>query len=82
MEQLNSLRQKGLFNGEVFMKSLNALHTFELSNNLNSSSMLDRFPSPSLRVISVLLPEMDGQSYTAYYASPNSRQNDDGDAVY
>ena len=75
MEQLIHLRQEGLFNGDVLAKSLNALYTFEMSNNLDSSSMLDRFPPPTSRVIAVLLPELDGQSYTAFYASPASREN-------
>ncbi|KAJ9601879.1 hypothetical protein H2200_013628 [Cladophialophora chaetospira] len=74
MEQLSGLGQEGLFNGHVLAKSLNALYTFEMSNNLDSSSMLDHFPPPSSRVISVLLPELDGQSYTAFYASPSFRQ--------
>ncbi len=69
MEQLRRLGQEGLFNGEVFAKNLNALYTFEMSNHLDSSSILDHFPSPSSRVISVLLPEQDGQSYVAFYAS-------------
>jgi hypothetical protein len=69
MESMLTIKQEGLFNGDVLAKSLNALYTFEMSNNLDSSSMLDRFPSPSERVVCVLLPQLDGQSYVAYYAS-------------
>ena len=75
MEQSSHLGQEGLFNGQVIAKSLNALYTFEMSNHLDSSSMLDHFPAPSSRVISVLLPEQDGQSYIAFYAGADYRED-------
>lgn len=73
MEQMTTLKQEGLFNGVVLAKSLNALYTFEVSNNIDSSSLLDRFPQPTARVISVIIPGLDGQSFICFYASPDSR---------
>ncbi|KIW72680.1 hypothetical protein PV04_00858 [Phialophora macrospora] len=81
MEQSSRLGQEGLFNGEIYAKNLNALHTFEMLSNLDSSSMLEHFPPPSSRVISVLLPGQDGQSHIGFYAGPESPGHRQGDAL-
>lgn len=68
MEKLSSIGQECLFNGNVLAKSLNALYTFEMYHNVDSSSMLERLPSPAMRVISVSIPEQNGRGFTTYYA--------------
>jgi hypothetical protein len=72
MGQLSWLGREGIFDGRVLARSLNALYTFEMSNNLDSSSLLDRFPPPASRIVTVLLPELGGQSYVAFYAAPDN----------
>jgi hypothetical protein len=81
MEQSSRLGQEGLFNGEIFAKNLNALYTFEMFSNLDSSSMLQHFPPPSSRVISVLIPAQDGQDYMGFYAGPEPPEHGRGDAM-
>ncbi|KAH8813018.1 hypothetical protein F5884DRAFT_320710 [Xylogone sp. PMI_703] len=76
IERLVQIGQEGLFNAKVYAKSLEVLHTFELGRSPNgslSNERLDRFPSTAWRIISVLVPELDGNSYITFYAGANRK---------
>lgn len=82
MEKLNQIGQEGLFRGRDFAKSLNGLFTFEMCNSIESPLLLDRFPSPSARVIVALIPAEDGRRFTAYYASPTHKNRGTGEDAF
>ncbi len=70
LQTMKDIGHEGLFNGRILAMSLEGQHTFDSSNEPNVSRDHDQFPPPAARAVSVLIPEVDGRSYTCYYASP------------
>ncbi|CAM1508940.1 Fc.00g026790.m01.CDS01 [Cosmosporella sp. VM-42] len=74
IHHLNRFGQAGLFNGKLLGRCLNTMYLLELHSGADSSSLLVRFPPPTFRVISVLIPDTDGGGFSAFYARPGSTQ--------
>ncbi|PON24089.1 hypothetical protein TGAM01_v207100 [Trichoderma gamsii] len=68
---MQQIGEQGLFNGYVLSASLKVLHKMELSHNLLSTDRIERYPSPALRIISMLIPETSAQGFMCYYAKPS-----------
>ncbi|EHK17302.1 uncharacterized protein TRIVIDRAFT_205900 [Trichoderma virens Gv29-8] len=62
--------RQGLYDGLVYAASLETWHSFEVNNSLLRQASLERYPSPALRTISVLIPDAIGSHFIAYYAKP------------
>lgn len=68
---MQQIGEQGLFNGYVLSASLKVLHKMELSHNLLSTDRIERYPSPALRIISMLIPETSAQGFMCYYGKPS-----------
>lgn len=68
---MKQIGEQGLFNGFVLSASLKVLHRMELSHNLLPTDRIERYPSPALRIISMLIPETNAQGFVCYYAKPS-----------
>ncbi|RFU80204.1 hypothetical protein TARUN_2014 [Trichoderma arundinaceum] len=62
--------RQGLYNGVAYAASLETWHSFEINNSLLPDDMLEQYPSPALRTISVLIPDANGSDIITYYAKP------------
>ncbi|KAL6875387.1 hypothetical protein HDV57DRAFT_170612 [Trichoderma longibrachiatum] len=71
---MKQIGEQGLFNGFVLSASLQVFHKMEMSHNIILTDGIERYPSPALRIISVLIPETSAQGFVCYYAKP-SRAN-------
>jgi hypothetical protein len=66
------LQQEGVFKGHTFSTNLDCFHAFELYRSRNSPTTLDKYPAPTDRIVSQLIPEPDGRHYVSYFAQPKS----------
>jgi hypothetical protein len=62
--------RQGLYNGLVYAASLETWHSFEVNNGLLQEDLQLRYPEPSSRTISVLIPDANGTDFITYYAKP------------
>ncbi|KAL7934684.1 hypothetical protein V8C35DRAFT_34265 [Trichoderma chlorosporum] len=62
--------RQGLYNGLVYAASLETWHSFEVNNSLLEQESLKQYSNPTLRTISVLIPDAIGSQFTTYYARP------------
>lgn len=65
--QMKKIGQEGLVDGRILAESLGALPVFEVCNNLDMPSLLDRYPSPVGRCLSIVLPDPKTEGYIASY---------------
>ncbi|EHK47733.1 uncharacterized protein TrAtP1_012116 [Trichoderma atroviride] len=62
--------RQGLYNGLVYAASLETWHSFEVNNSVLQEELQLRYPEPSSRTISVLIPDANGTEFITYYAKP------------
>ncbi|KAH8892894.1 hypothetical protein GQ53DRAFT_861138 [Thozetella sp. PMI_491] len=67
-QHMKHIGQEGVFHRASLATSLEVLHSFETHTQGQSNLELSRYPPPQVRVVSAIVPEADGQHYTAYYA--------------
>lgn len=78
-QHMKHIGQEGVFNGSSLATSLEVFHTFEMHNQSHLPTVPVRYRHPASRVVSVLVPEVDGRHYTSYYAVARhkfTRKND------
>ncbi|KAJ5601776.1 hypothetical protein N7510_011310 [Penicillium lagena] len=77
--ELDRVGQEGVFNNKAFASSLDVLSTLEkhVSRDVGLPCV-ERFSSPSSRVLSILFPDMDGRGYVTYYGQARDRDADGG----
>lgn len=73
IQELHGIGQEGLFHSEPFATTLEVLLLLEehAIRSSNPSLHRERFVSASSRTIALLLPDIDGRSFEAYYARPH-----------
>lgn len=67
---MKNIGRQGLYNGLVYAASLETWHTFETNNGLLQEDVPKRYSIPSLRAISVVAPDSNGNQFNTYYAKP------------
>ncbi|GAD93152.1 hypothetical protein AOR_1_2134 [Paecilomyces variotii No. 5] len=71
--ELGNVSKGGLCNSSAFATNLDILSSLEKSAKLYSGLILiERFPPPPERIITILLPELSGRHFVAFYATPRS----------
>lgn len=81
--ELDRVGQEGVFNNKAFASSLDVLSTLE--NRVNRDLELpgvERFSSPTSRVLSILFPDMDGRVFVTYYGQAKDRDADGGNLYF
>ncbi|KAK5996229.1 hypothetical protein PT974_04660 [Cladobotryum mycophilum] len=73
---MSQIGGQGLFNGSVFAASLRILHTLESHHSRASTDALEIYPSPTHRIISVLVPETSADGFLCYYGKPCNANRD------
>ena len=82
LSELHRVGREGVFNSRAFASSLEVLSTLEKRVTRYSGEVdIEYFSSPAERIISVLFPDLNGQSYVTYYAHACDDQQAD-DKVY
>lgn len=71
--ELGNVGKGGLCNSNSFATNLDVLSSLEKSVKLYSGLVLvEHFPPPSERIVTVVLPDLSGRNFVAYYAAPRS----------
>lgn len=72
IQELGNVGNEGLFNSQAFATTLNVLCQLE-EHTMRASNLpfeCQRFATPRLRMIALLIPDIDGRSFEAYFARP------------
>ncbi|KAH8669145.1 hypothetical protein BX600DRAFT_267535 [Xylariales sp. PMI_506] len=78
-QQMRQVGREGVFDSSSLAASLDILHTFEMQNLSHSAAEQWRYPPSITRVVSILIPEVNGRSYTAYYANIHCDRRQNGE---
>ena len=76
IEELKTVGEEGLFLNDPFAATLEILLFLEehAKQSLNLSPSEERFVTPRSRTIAIFIPDIDGQSFEAYFARPQDSQ--------
>lgn len=80
IQELHAIGQEGLFHNESFATTLETILFFEENRirDPNSSVIGKKFVPASSRTIALVIPDIDGRSFEAYYARPREMLNSNG----
>lgn len=84
IKELENVGQEGLFHNQAFATALDVLCLLEEREiqSSNSFSVGQGFVPPCRRTIALLIPDVDGRSFEAYYARPQETPNDNEDRFH